>query len=276
MASRYPAAATLSSRLVQAKGDLIVGDGPGTLTRVPAAAANGQALMADSTAAGGVAWGSATPANMVTTDTVQTVTGQKILQPATSSTAGAIIRGVPSQGADLLRVEDSAAVALTRITATGQIYEGDARVYSANNPPPVKAPTVYAIERSASAVQTLTTGAQLLAVPTIVRNDGFTTDGNAVVIPVDGWYVASATYSAGATNVIFWLMIETGTTAGTVTKRIAGNNDAVGTTNAIATSGLAYITAGTRVWAHAWNSSGSYDTIYDSIWMARFSIAKVA
>lgn len=60
-----------------------------------------------------------------------------IASPGTASNAGIVIRGLSSQTANLQEWQNSAGTVLASVNASGQIFEGSNRVYSAGNKVPV-------------------------------------------------------------------------------------------------------------------------------------------
>lgn len=86
-------------------------------------------------------WATINISNMVTTDTAQTITGQKILSTVAIGTVNSIVRAIASQTADLVQWQSSASAVLSRVKsdgtgffAAGQFGPVDAINASAPNP----------------------------------------------------------------------------------------------------------------------------------------------
>lgn len=177
-------------------------------------------------ATGAVTINSAGPTNMVTLDTAQTITGQKILSTSAVGTVNSIVRAILSQTADLTQWQDSAGAVLSRVASNGQIFEGANRVYSAGNPPPATDLSNYVTLNSAQTISAIKTFTAAPVVP----------DASFAVAKLSATGVRDATTFLRGDNT--WAAINisnmmTTDTAQTITGQKILSTSAVGTVNSI-------------------------------------------
>lgn len=132
-AAKLDAAAAIQPTIVDAKGDLIAGSAADTVVRV-AVGADGTALLADSTATGGIKWGTVggkvlqvqqtvvTAASFSTTSTSLTdITGMSVsITPANTANKILVIVQIHTNGTN------GSGYSLSLLRSTTEIYRGDA------------------------------------------------------------------------------------------------------------------------------------------------------